>query len=69
MRTLYTILFFGNTLLLVCLSYLFLQKLDHGGSAGALILTFLGIAASILLLGSLIKTYLKQPSDKTADKE
>jgi hypothetical protein len=64
MKTLYTILFFADTLLLVCLSYLFLHKLDHRSPAGALVLIFLGIVASISLLVVLLKTYLKQPSEK-----
>jgi hypothetical protein len=59
MKTLYTILFFANTLLLVCLSFLFLHTLDQCGSAGASVLIFLGIVASIFLLVVLLKAYLK----------
>jgi hypothetical protein len=64
MKTIYTILFFADTLLLVCLTYLFLHKLDHCGPAGALVLIFLGIVASIFLLVVILKTYLNQPSGK-----
>lgn len=64
MRALYTILFFADTLLLVCLSYFFLHKLDQCSPAGALVLIFLGIVASIFLLAVLLKKYLKQPGGK-----
>ena len=64
MRTLYAILFFADTLLLTCLSYFFLRELDDGGAVGALILIFPGMIASIFLLVILLKSYIKQPSDK-----
>jgi hypothetical protein len=64
MKKLYTILFYANTLLLVCLTYLFLHTLDQRRPAGELVLIFLGIVASIFLLVVLLKTYLKQPSGK-----
>jgi hypothetical protein len=63
MRTRYTILFFADTLLLIGLSYLFLHKLDHKASPGALALIFCGIVASIFFLVRLLIGYLKQPSD------
>src|SRR6266705_1298712 len=61
MRILYTILFFVDTLLLVFLTYLFLQKIDTGGNAWILILIFAGIVASIFLLVLLLKSYIRQP--------
>ena len=64
MRTLYTILFFADTLLLTCLTYFFLRELDDGGAIGALVLIFPGMIASIFLLVVLLKSYIKQPSDK-----
>ncbi|HMI63985.1 MAG TPA: hypothetical protein VK518_23875 [Puia sp.] len=64
MRTLYTILFFADTLLLICLSYLFLRELDDGGAIGALVLIFPGMIASIFLLVVLLKSYVNQTSDK-----
>ncbi|HTI07239.1 MAG TPA: hypothetical protein VL832_01750 [Puia sp.] len=60
MRILYTILFFADTLLLLSLSYLFLHKLDSGGSAGGLTLIFAGIIASIFLLILLLRSYIKR---------
>jgi hypothetical protein len=59
LRTLYTILFFADTVLLACLSFLSLHKLDQGGPAKILTLIFAGIIASILLLVYLLKKYIK----------
>jgi predicted permease len=64
LRALYTILFFADTVLLACLSFLSLRKLDQGGPAKILTLIFAGIIASILLLVYLLKKYIKLPSDK-----
>jgi len=61
MRNLYTILFFADTILLVCLSYLFLQDIDNGSKAWVLILTFSGIAASIIVMVFLLSRYIKHP--------
>ena len=58
MKTLYTILFFADTLVLVCLSYLLLHKFDNGSSIGTMISIFSGIAASIFLLIFLLKKYI-----------
>ena len=60
MRTLYTILFFADTLLLLSLSYLFLRKLDSGSSAGVLVLIFSGMIASIFMLILLLRNYIKR---------
>jgi RsiW-degrading membrane proteinase PrsW (M82 family) len=59
MRTLYTILFFIDTIALTCLSYLFLQKLDNGSKEWVLFLIFSGIVASIFLLLFLLMNYIK----------
>jgi hypothetical protein len=64
MKTLFAILFFIATSSLICLSYLFLQMLDMGGKPGLMILDFTGIFASVILLGFLLRNYIKQPSDK-----
>jgi hypothetical protein len=64
MRTRYTILFFGDTLLLIGLYYLFLHKLDQGSSPVALILIFSGIVVSIFLLVRLLISYIRHPSDR-----
>ncbi|HVV06776.1 MAG TPA: hypothetical protein VHC96_21240 [Puia sp.] len=61
MRSLYTILFFADTILLICLSWIFLQKIDSGGKTWVLILIFSGIVASIFLLIFLLINYVKQP--------
>jgi len=60
MKILYTILFFVDVMSLMCLSFLFLQTLDNGGSAESLVLIFLGIAASILVLVLLLRKYLNR---------
>ena len=64
MRTRYTILFFGDTLLLIGLYYLFLHKLDQGSSPVVLILIFSGIVVSIFLLVRLLISYIRHPSDR-----
>jgi hypothetical protein len=64
MKALFTILFFIATGSLICLSYLFLQMLDMGSNPRLVILDFTGIFASIILLGFLLRNYIKQPSDK-----
>ncbi|MES1159810.1 MAG: hypothetical protein ABUM51_03570 [Bacteroidota bacterium] len=60
MRILYTILFFADTLLFLSLSYLFLHKLDTGGSVGTMALIFAGIIASIALLILLLRNYFRR---------
>jgi hypothetical protein len=64
MRILYTILFFTDTILLICLSYLFLQLADNGGKLRTLILIFSGILLSICLLILLLRKYINQPSGR-----
>jgi hypothetical protein len=64
MRYFYTIFFFADTLILLCLSYLFFRKCDGGGSSSILVLIFAGIAASILLLALLLRNYLRLPQHK-----
>jgi len=64
MRIRYGILFFTGTILLVYLSYLFLQKTDKGSNAWILLLILSGIAAIIFLLIFLLKDYIKRPPDR-----
>ena len=55
MRILYTILFFADTLLLVLLTYIFLQNIDTGCKAWVQVMIFAGMAATILLMIFLLK--------------
>jgi len=64
MRYLYTILFFTDTLILMCLSYLLFRKFDSGSSYQTVVLIFSGVVASIFLLVLLLRGYLKLPHDK-----
>jgi DMSO/TMAO reductase YedYZ heme-binding membrane subunit len=64
MKYLYTISFFADTLIFLCLSYLFFRKYDSGSSYRTVVLIFLGIVASIFLLVLLLRGYLKLPHDK-----
>jgi hypothetical protein len=68
MKTLFAILFFIATGLLVCLSYLFLQMLDVNRNPWLIILDFAGMMTSIIVLAFLLSNYIKQPSDKRSDK-
>jgi hypothetical protein len=65
MKTLFVILFFVVTGLLVCLAYLFLQMIDSGGKPGFLFLDFAGIILSIILLIIFLRNYLKQPPNRS----
>jgi hypothetical protein len=68
MKTLFVILFFLASGLLVCFSYLFLLLVDMSSYPGFVVLDFAGILASILLLGFLLRTYIKQPPNKGPNK-
>ncbi|HEV3222044.1 MAG TPA: hypothetical protein VGZ90_04160 [Puia sp.] len=68
MKTLFAILFFIATGLLVCLFYLFLQMIDMSSKPGFVILDFVGILASIILLVFLLRNYIKLPSDNGPNK-
>jgi hypothetical protein len=59
MRTLYTILFFADTILFVFLTYIFLQRFESGSNLSMMMLIVAGMAACILLLAFLLKSYIK----------
>jgi hypothetical protein len=61
MKPLYTILFFIGTMLLVFLTYIFLQIIDAGAAFWALTLFIAGIMVCISLLVLILKCYIKQP--------
>jgi hypothetical protein len=61
MKFIYTILFFVDTVLLVGLFFLFLEDIDNGSKGLTLILILSGIAASILTMIFLLRSYIKQP--------
>jgi hypothetical protein len=61
MSLLYTILFFIDTTVLVCLSFLFLEDMDNGSDFWMLTLIFSGIVACVIFLIILFTNYLKQP--------
>jgi hypothetical protein len=60
MRTLYTILFFADTILFVALTYIFLQRFESGSNLSMMMLITAGMAACVLLLVFLLKNYIKQ---------
>jgi hypothetical protein len=68
MKTLFAILFFIATGLLVCLSYLFLRMLDMNSNLWLIILDFAGMMISIIVLAFLLSNYIKQPSGKRPNK-
>jgi len=60
MRTLYTILFFADTILFVFLTYIFLQRFESGSDLSMMMLITAGMATCVLLLALLLKKYIKQ---------
>jgi hypothetical protein len=64
MKTLLTVLFFTDTLILIILSFLLLKWLDNGISGSALTLLLIAIAFCIFLLGFLLVRYINLPVDK-----
>ena len=64
MKTLLTILFFVDTLVLIILSYLLLKVLDMGGHGAVLTFLLLAYASCIFLLGYLLVRYMNLPPDK-----
>jgi heme/copper-type cytochrome/quinol oxidase subunit 4 len=64
MKTLFTILFFADTLLLIGLSYFFLKMMDNGGHGWTLIAILSAIVGSIILLVFFFRRYIKLPPDK-----
>jgi len=64
MKTLLTILFFVDTLVLIILSFLLLKMLDTGISGGALVFLLIAYASCIFLLGYLLFRYMNLPPEK-----
>ena len=64
MKTLYTILFFACTILFFFLTYIFLQRFESGSSLSMMMLIMAGIAACILFLVLLLKSYVNQPPER-----
>jgi hypothetical protein len=61
MKTLYTILFFIDTVLLVLLSWYLFKMIDKGAGAGTFACIIAGMLLSIASLTFLLFRYLKQP--------
>jgi hypothetical protein len=68
MKMLFAILFVIATGLYVCLSYLLLQMIDLNSKFEFVMLDFLGMLANIMLINFLLRSYLKQPFDKSSNK-
>jgi hypothetical protein len=64
MKTLLTILFFADTLVLIVLSFFLLKMLDTGVGAGWLTFLLVVYACCIFLLGYLLFRYMNLPPDK-----
>jgi len=58
MRTIYTILFFADTIALIKLSYLFLSNIDTGSHFIFLLVLLAGMAFSIALLIYFLSAYI-----------
>ena len=61
MKTLYTILFFLSTLLLIGFSTLLLRMIDKGAGMVSLLFVSIGIITIIVVLVALLQRYLKIP--------
>jgi hypothetical protein len=59
MKTIYTILFFLDLLVLIMLSYFFLKLVDTGGHGWLTIIVLLGLIGSIMLLAAFLGRYIK----------
>jgi len=60
MKTLYTILFFADTILFIFLTYIFLQRFESGSDLSMMMFITTGMAACVLFLVFLLKSYIKQ---------
>ena len=67
MKIIYTILFFTDVLLLIILSFLFLDLSDKGMNNGTLVLVFTGITVSISLLVYFLYRYTKLPPTNSSN--
>jgi ABC-type enterochelin transport system permease subunit len=59
MKTIYTILFFLDLLVLIMLSYFLLKLVDTGGHGWLTIIVLLGLIGSIMLLATFLGRYIK----------
>jgi len=59
MKTIYTILFFLDLLVLIFLSFFLLRLVDTGGHALLTVIVGLGMIGSIFLLGAFLGRYIK----------
>ena len=62
MKTLYTILFFADTMALIKLCFLFLSNIDAGNHFFLLLALLLGMATSIAFLIYLLSAYINLPA-------
>jgi len=62
MKTLYTILFFVDMILLIVLSFWFLELVDSGINGITIALMLAGILSCIVLLIYFLLRYIKHPS-------
>ncbi|RYZ27909.1 MAG: hypothetical protein EOP49_41885 [Sphingobacteriales bacterium] len=59
MKTIYTILFFLDLLVLIALSYFLLKLVDTGGHGVLTIFVLLALIGSIMLLATFLDRYIK----------
>jgi hypothetical protein len=59
MKTIYTILFFLDLLVLIILSFFLLRLVDAGGHGLLTVIVGLGMIGSIFLLGTFLGRYIK----------
>lgn len=64
MKALLTILFFADTVALICLSFLLLKMLDKGGCGFSVAVTLMAYMGCLFLLGYLFFRYMKLPVNK-----
>ena len=64
MKTLYTILFFLDTLALILISYLFLKQADKGSSEIGLLALLCGIVLCVIFLIYIMVRFFKHPGSK-----
>jgi len=59
MKTIYTILFFLDLLVLIILSYFLLRLMDRGGRVWLMLVVLLGLIGSIMLLATFLSKYIR----------
>jgi len=64
MKTLYTILFFLDTLALILIAYLFFKLADKGTSDLGLLALFCGVVVCVISLIYIMVRYFKHPGSK-----